>query len=302
VTKTVVLGGLAFALLASPAAWANGKGNGGGAFVCRDAAHAIRSAELVDLYEGRAQFGLTLRDEEGAPTARAEAALARLGRPEYVAAYGRVREKLRVVPDAKLENTYDFDLILSPKTCAGGTIQFEQLANFTNTGELIVSQEIWDRLGPAQQAALLVHESVYLYLRETFGTKSSREARRVVAYAFSTLEPGAYPADLFAFKREVSQDAAEILAALLSREGAGKSQEFAQYADHILSVTIAEDASADVTEYRIRGIDLRWGEVPCGEGEMVIRRTWEPQVGFPGSKVATYRTEVRGQSHCPKTK
>ena len=62
--------------------------------------------------------------------------------------------------------------------------KIEQLANYVNDQEILVDGAIWKALDLTNQAALIVHESLYKFLR-SFGDTDSRRTRRIVAYLFS---------------------------------------------------------------------------------------------------------------------
>jgi hypothetical protein len=189
IPSLLVLSLALFPLLGS----ANEKGNGGGAFVCRDATGKILSAELVDLYEAKNQLGLTIQNFGRASLdQRLEAIQLRAHQadPEFGPTFDEylqiIREKLRVVGNVTLENTNDFQISISPRRCAGGKIRFEQLASYTPTGDLIVDGEIYRHLSRTNQAALYVHEALYLIARVKYGSVSSLEARVATGYLFST--------------------------------------------------------------------------------------------------------------------
>lgn len=90
-----------------------------------------------------------------------------------------------MAPNAKLENTRDFDILVSPKTCTGGIVTFEQLANYTDEGQLFIDEEIWNSLPTTDKAALYIHEAVYSYLRKEDKVITSKRARQITGYAFA---------------------------------------------------------------------------------------------------------------------
>lgn len=179
-------------MLVSGLSFAKEGGNGGGAFVCRNNSGEIISAELVDLYEANAQYGLnvkkssrlTLDEQIDLASFRIRNASSEFYsnlEPHLV----KIREIIQVVANAKLENTNDFDILISPKSCQGGKVKFEQLANYTNEGQLIIDKEIWSILPTTDKAALYLHESIYSLLRTEDKVVTSRRARQITAYAFS---------------------------------------------------------------------------------------------------------------------
>ena len=191
-------------LISLPAFGGKERGNGGGAFVCRNANGKILSAQLVDLYEAGARYSLKLRPNTGlTQQEQIDLAMARLLRgnldlgTEIESRLNHVSKIIHIVENAKLTNSNDFNIQISPKACAGGRIEFEQLANYTDTGELLVDREIWAALSSMDQAALYLHEAIYLYSRELFRVETSQASRRLVAYLFSTLNPKSYVEEAF---------------------------------------------------------------------------------------------------------
>ncbi len=172
----------------------NERGNGGGAFVCRNSLGKIISSEtmLVDLYEASAKFDLTVKRERRLTLDEqidlAAFRIQTIDNNFYLQLaphLEKVRQILRVVSNAQLENTNDFDIRVSPKTCLGGKIKFEQLANYTEEGQLLVDEDIWKFLRTTDKAALYIHEAVYSYLRSVDMVITSKRARQITAYTFS---------------------------------------------------------------------------------------------------------------------
>ncbi len=193
------LGIMSMAVLLNFTAEAGQGGNGGGAFVCRNSAGKIVSAILVDLYEAEAQYDLNVK-KDARLTVDEQLDLAAfriqsISNDFYLQLEPHltlVREILRPVSNAQLENTKDFDILVSPKTCVGGVIKFEQLANYTDEGQLIVDEEIWKYLPPTDKAALYIHEAVYSYLRKEDKVVTSKRARQITGYTFSAPTKSAF--------------------------------------------------------------------------------------------------------------
>lgn len=204
VTIGIATATLAFVIPPASARGGNGS-HGGGAFVCRDSAGKIQNAVVVDLYEASAQYGLTLSQtrrldvSEQLERLQKRSDAAKANRIDLWLELDSVERIMRLVPNARLENTNDFQLSVSPKVCRGGTYRFEQLAAYTKTGELLVEEEIWGALDQTQRAALLAHEAIYALARKK-GAKSSLSARRAVAYLMSDLQADQLPTDLFDFQ------------------------------------------------------------------------------------------------------
>jgi hypothetical protein len=169
-------------------------GNGGGAFVCRNTNNEILSAELVDFYEGKTEYHLSIKQTNLEVESQLNKAVLKyissvpVKASEILESIEQVQKIMHVVSNARLENTNDFNLRVSPKSCLGGFVKFEQLANFTNDGQLMVDQEIYEALSNTDKAGLVLHEAAYLLARKWRDVVSSREARRLTAHLFSNLD------------------------------------------------------------------------------------------------------------------
>jgi hypothetical protein len=176
----------------SLSAFAKEGGNGGGAFVCRDSKGIIISAELVDFVEGRAEYGLTIPKNEKAIEDQINRAINRMliGAPRLAAelqtSVDEVKDIMNISFEVELENTNDFNLRIKPRDCTGGKFRFEQLANYTDDGRLVIDGTIYNKLPTTDKAALIVHEAAYLLARKWQDAISSREARRLTAHLFSS--------------------------------------------------------------------------------------------------------------------
>lgn len=179
------------------------KGHGGGAFVCRNANGGIISAELVDFYEGKTEYNLAIKQSPSEIEDQVNRAVMKYmsatgGNNEFLQSVQDVQAIMNIASNAVLENTNDFNLRVAPKTCVGGKITFEQLANYTDDGKLTVDQEIYDTLSNTAKAGLIIHEASYLLARKWHDSLSSREARRLTAYLFSSTPASAIPKDVSA--------------------------------------------------------------------------------------------------------
>ncbi len=166
---------LSFAIAGS--AFAGGiEGGGGKAVVCRDQKRAIRSAEVLDLYEGRAIYGFIYAESKTPWAEQARAALD--GGDDYPKKWlPAVVQYLRVLPrETSLVAVNDSLETVVPRDCA-----IEQAANYINDQQILVDGEIWGALSETGKAALAVHEASYRYLRE-FGDTDSRRARIYTAH------------------------------------------------------------------------------------------------------------------------
>lgn len=178
--KLVVLAGVLTFTSVMSFAWAGGVGNGGVSVVCRDAQKKIISAEVLDLYEGSVCYGKKYNNVLDAETKIELAQLKLAKNPHLLARFqdelANVRTIMHFIPKGNsLTPTND----AFPKIIKDGC-NFEQLANYTNDGELLISQEIYDELDEVNKAALFVHETIYANFRED-GDEDSQRARKLTA-------------------------------------------------------------------------------------------------------------------------
>jgi hypothetical protein len=160
----------------------NEAGNGGVSIVCRDQSGEIISAEILDIYEGREVYGRTYSYENLSFQTKIQ--LAQLKLTSYPGFLKRLQDKLTsaqantvFIPyGSELEATNDALPLIKKKGC-----KFEQLANYTRNGELLISQEIYSKLDNTNKAALYVHEAAYT-LRRNSGDTDSQKSRRLVAH------------------------------------------------------------------------------------------------------------------------
>lgn len=197
--KMFILLGLVISIRAN-ALIENERGNGGGAFVCRDINGNILSAELVDMYEARNQLGLELKNFDNYNMdeifeyieLKAFKASYTVGKNEIYSnnfkdSLDSIRKKIRFVENVTLQETNDFQISIFPKSCEGGEVRFEQLASYTPSDDLIVAKEIYDKLSISNKAALHIHEALYFLARKAYGSESSMEARWATGHFMSTV-------------------------------------------------------------------------------------------------------------------
>lgn len=177
---------IALVCLTGATAFAGKEGHGGNAVVCRDSVGRIKSAELLDLFEGRVIYRLKFQSSPLPIQLQLHGILNRLwAANKDMAAY---MEPLFREIDANKTVLQD-GVQLTPVDDAFPTViptdcKIEQLANYVNDQQILVDGEIWKMLDLTNQAALIVHESLYKFLR-SFGETDSRRTRRIVAYLFS---------------------------------------------------------------------------------------------------------------------
>jgi hypothetical protein len=197
---------------------AGGVSDGGGsAIVCRDSAKNITSAELLDLWEARLIYGLSvnvddpsldhiglaqkvartldegggLGDRTGLTTttdstgAIVDRRVTLVGGDVYSSTIQYTTDYatkiMRLLPPGTiLKLVEDYTSPIIPRDCA-----VEQLALFQDAANrLLVVEEIWSKLDKVNKAALLIHEALYSVLRSS-GEQNSDRSRRAVGLAFS---------------------------------------------------------------------------------------------------------------------
>lgn len=177
---------IAFGIISGSLAVAGGmEGGGGKSVVCRNQDGSIRSAEILDLYEGRTVYQLNYHEApDNWQTQAPEFLKNALGglsqsapRSEIYDWYLNAIEHLTYLPKGtSLKPINDSDEPIVPNGCMA-----EQTVNYMNDQLILVSGEIWDALSETQRAALLIHESTYRYLRQ-FGETDSRRARHYTVF------------------------------------------------------------------------------------------------------------------------
>jgi hypothetical protein len=189
-------------------AWAGPSVTGGGkGVVCRDANGAVRTVELLDLWEARTLYHRNIiYSNESAETPVAKAAERFIGE-RWSAGYPEVTKILKkmnvqdIVEGAnlflgkpsmysyKVERLTGVTLMLSedsfedawPSDCA-----VEQIVSFRPGVALYLNQDLFDKMNATNQAALMVHEALYSLKRfHAMTIKSSVRARRAVGFVFS---------------------------------------------------------------------------------------------------------------------
>jgi hypothetical protein len=168
-------------------AYSGEKGNGGYSVVCRTEQGQITSAELLDIYEGRVihkkNFAVDLNSVDDLIDLGRE----RLTRyPEFLQKIDKeikiIDQNIVFIPEGnELEETDDAFPPIKKKGC-----KFEQLANYQDSGEVLVSQEIYDQLDNVNKAALILHEAIYSFRRKALGEVTSVNSRRLVAEIMAT--------------------------------------------------------------------------------------------------------------------
>ena len=172
-------------------------GNGGGAWVCRNADLSIRWIELVDLYEAQHEFQLKLPKTNGKYEEIVDRVKKRanLFDPDFLLQdidhlkylkedpqhISYSDHPLNVIDDALYMRTPD------PHSCKRGVLDYEQVVDFESDGTIIVQRELFNALSERTKAALVIHEGLYQFEREDGQEKNSVHTRRLVGLIFSDL-------------------------------------------------------------------------------------------------------------------
>ncbi len=185
--KKMLFFGLVTLALSSYAHSGGVDGGGGKSVVCRDADGKITSAEVLDLYEGRVQYGLqpiVSEDVVEEQTGKVVMMLSK-GRGEalkntLMSTVSYIMQEKVILPDGtELLPVDDSYHVVVPKNC-----RVEQLANFTSQNQVLINGEIWRRLDNTNKAALIIHEAIYKVFR-MYGATNSIRARKATALGFS---------------------------------------------------------------------------------------------------------------------
>lgn len=161
----------------------NERGNGGNAVVCRDKDGNIKSAEMLDIYEGRALSGLKYNEFTGSVDQNFDRIIDDILEPSHESTklmIYSVKNNMTMLPTGvELEPINDSLHILMPRNC-----KVEQVANFYNQTKVFVNSDIFNSFNDLSKTALYLHEVLYLLDRQA-GSTNSRSVRRVVAKALS---------------------------------------------------------------------------------------------------------------------
>jgi hypothetical protein len=194
--KSVIKSVIALSLALVPAtALARGGdvGNGGGAYICQDPHGRIKSALLLDLWEGQRDWkkqGLPYKiQKSNAPVeTQIEQAMQKLmnSDPNLFAKVNAMLPIVRAHVDhlvgEDLPPPTDTDYTHYPHGCPlGGVAAFHD-----DTGVLEIQDEIVAAFtSRTDEAALYLHEALYKVLRERVGETTSIRTRKLVAKLFS---------------------------------------------------------------------------------------------------------------------
>ena len=166
-------------------------GNGGDVVVCT--AGLVTTLETLDLFEGRAIYNLSYKEDPSPALSQAlryaDQISAYLGSPisakNLSADVRDVYDNLHFLPSGVgLAPVDDIANFVVPKNC-----QIVQTINYRDWKKLFVDSDIWNALSETQKAALILHEAIYAFYRAGasgfFPETTSVRARHAVAALLS---------------------------------------------------------------------------------------------------------------------
>jgi hypothetical protein len=194
---------MVFVVLLSAQARAGGTeiGGGGQSVVCRRANGAVRSAQLLDLWEAETLAGQTPVPMKASVADIVDSRLQVLSKGYPLKASSPVCEDDACVlqflrfyakrflsddPDVRrlhgvtLPVTDDSAPIASPNGC-----KIEQVVNYQPSGIIFIDDDLFKKMDHLNQAALIAHEAFYALLRSHDKDTNSSRTRRAVGYAFA---------------------------------------------------------------------------------------------------------------------
>jgi hypothetical protein len=184
-------------LAASINVWAGAESSGGGyTVVCRDASGTIVSVELLDLFEGRTNFGFIYPAATGNIETDYVRAIKNGYRLQGYAPLESDEEYARningIFRNARLVDEYLVpanDLGKVPNVPTGCAI--EPVARYYDKQNFVeINREIYNAMNSLNRAALIAHEVDYYWFRR-FNAITSETARLTVAHVFSKVSTGA---------------------------------------------------------------------------------------------------------------
>lgn len=144
-------------------------GNGGDAIVCRDETKTIKSAELLDYYEGRVLRGIHAKVgiEGQSYQEMVEILLKRIAvkNPSranlYREWYQKFFSEAVLLPAITLVDIPDSQHIAMPVGCGVEQIAVQMEPRFPQDKRYTLSKDLWDSLSELGKAGLLIHELMY---------------------------------------------------------------------------------------------------------------------------------------------
>lgn len=203
-------------ILTGSLTWAGANGSGGGmGVVCKDSNGEIESVELLDLWEARVIYNRKIIESDEPIETQVESGLQNLKHAIYVDGYSSdcngnsckehgpeayyrqlystaypflddFNPNVRRLRGVQLSKTNDSLEMVRPT----GQCSIEQLVRYIDTaygGEILINQDLLDRMSNTQLSALYIHEAFYASIRThfDFSEKSSLRIRRSVGLIYS---------------------------------------------------------------------------------------------------------------------
>ncbi len=182
---------LALSLNSISALAGQGTGNGGSGFVCRNPDKSVRSAFVLDLFEGIGKHRLDILESNESVEKQLESVVSSLSydsglQQDVVRALKFVGAHLRpLAAGVKMPLTsHDIHPEAFP---ADDCYQLEQIATFDNDDVISYDPEIYSALTLTGKSALRLHEAIYLLNRSSnqHPTDGSLSSRRITALMFA---------------------------------------------------------------------------------------------------------------------
>lgn len=173
------------------AAFGPGSSGGGPAITCPGPDGKIASVEMLDLYEGRIRFGLTIPELNEGPPGQIFKALGKLN--EFDPFMGDdFREALAIVtanqqflpPGVVMSPGVDLGsdhAVVMPDGC-----DLRYAGYYESDGTLRISQTTFEKMTSTHQATFYVHETLYWLSRSLTEATNSTATRQVAALLFAT--------------------------------------------------------------------------------------------------------------------
>ena len=169
-------------------------GGGGKSVVCRNPDKSIKSVELLDIFEAKNIYGLSINESSNDMNFLVENLLPKLKgidpmynqfdedgiKKNLNKELDNIKKNLYWVKNSILILTDDSYEKIIPKDCT-----IEQLINYTEQGEVFVDYELWTNMNSTNQAAALLHETLYSYFRNYYNEKTSVNTRSSIGLIFS---------------------------------------------------------------------------------------------------------------------
>lgn len=236
--STLKIATLLLAILTSSAAAEAGVVNGGGGkgVVCRASDRSVKSVELLDLWEARVLHDAVLRPSTRDLGSEVNLALQRLAFAFNInevklnewSAEGKLvcsgvdcllhdlqltasrfltsDQKIRRLRGVTLELTPDSMEQVRPSECA-----IEQIVNYQPSGnDILLNQELFEKMDQTNQAALIAHEALYTSLRESGTETNSLRVRRAIGFIFNGANKFALPSSVQTADRFVSCESKDV--------------------------------------------------------------------------------------------